>query len=106
MADLLNQGWQIPLSPYRVIRTRDFEQLIERMRINVPSSIRESERTLAERDRIIAEAKSEAERTIQQAKQEAMEIISERSLITTAQQEAGRIVDEGKETCPSTCSGS
>jgi vacuolar-type H+-ATPase subunit H len=80
-----------------VIRSQDFEQVIERMRINVPSSIRESERTVAERDRIIAEAKGEAERIVQQARQEAVDILSERSLITTAQQEAGRIVDEGKE---------
>ena len=67
------------------------------MRINVPSSIRESERTVAERDRIIAAANNEAERIVQQARQEAMDILSERSLVTTAHQEAGRIVDEGKE---------
>ncbi len=67
------------------------------MRINVPSSIRESERTVAERDHILAEAKGEAERIVQQAKQQAMEMLSERALVATAQHEAERIVEESKE---------
>jgi hypothetical protein len=73
------------------------EQLIERMRINVPSSIRESERTLQERDQIIAGARAEADRLIQQARQQAMEMLSERSLVATAQAEAERIVGESRE---------
>jgi hypothetical protein len=87
----------VPLSSYRMVRARELEKLIERMRINVPSSIRESERTLAERDRILYDAQVEAERIIQQAKQQAMEILSERSLMSAAQQEAQRIIDESKE---------
>ncbi|OUC05587.1 hypothetical protein RY27_26385 [Litorilinea aerophila] len=96
MADMLSQGWHIPFTPYRVIRARDFEQMIERLRINVPSSIRDSERTLAERDRILAEASAEAERIIQQARQQAMEMVSERALLATARQEAERIIEESR----------
>lgn len=94
---MLSQGWQVPFSPYRLVRAREMEQLIERMRINVPSSIRESERTLQERDRIMAEARAEAERLIQQARNQAMEMLSERSLVATAQAEAERIVEESRE---------
>ncbi len=94
---MLSQGWQVPFSPYRLVRARELEQLVERMRINVPSSIRESERTLQDRDRIMAEAQAEAERIIQQAKQQAMEILSERSLMATAQAEAERIIAESRE---------
>ncbi len=79
------------------MRARDIEQLLERMRITVPSSIRESERTLAERDRIINDARAEADLIIQQARQQAMEMLSEKSLIATAQAEAERIIGEGKE---------
>lgn len=79
------------------MRARDVEQLLERMRITVPSSIRESERTLADRDRIMNEARAEADRIIQQARQQAMEMLSEKSLIATAQVEAERIIVEGKE---------
>ncbi len=83
---LIGQGTPVPFSAYRLVRARDVEQLLERMRITVPSSIRESERTLAERDRII-----------QQARQQAMEMLSEKALIATAQAEADRIILEAKE---------
>lgn len=95
--DLLTQGTDVPFSSYRLVRARDIEHLLERMRINVPSSIRESERTISERDRIIADAQAEAERIVHEARQRAMELLSERSLVTTAQAEADRIIEEGKE---------
>lgn len=94
---LISQATPIPFTAYRLVRARDVEQLLERMRITVPSSIRESERTLAERDRIMNEARAEADRIIQQARQQAMEMLSEKSLIATAQAEADRIIVEGKD---------
>jgi len=96
LAALVQQGRQIPFTPYRAVRAREVAQLIERMRINVPSSIRESERTLAERDRIIADAEAEAERIVEEARARAMEMVSERALLDTARAEAERIVEEGK----------
>jgi cell division septum initiation protein DivIVA len=96
--ELLKAGWEIPMSSQRVVPAREIEQLIERMRITVPSSIRDSERTLADRDKILAEAKQEAERILQQARQQAAEMLSERALVATAQQEAMRIVEDSRET--------
>jgi vacuolar-type H+-ATPase subunit H len=94
---LISHGTEVPFTSYRLVRARDIEQLLERMRITVPSSIRESERTLAERDRIINDARAEADHIIQQARQQAMDMLSEKSLIATAQAEAERIIGEGKE---------
>lgn len=96
LADLVHRGWQIPFTKYRAVRGREVDQLIERMRINVPSSIRESERTLAERDRILAEAKAQADRIVEEAKRQAIEMVSERALLDTARQEMQRIIDEGQ----------
>lgn len=79
-----------------MIDSNEFAQLIERMRINVPSSIMESERTLAQRDHILSEAHAEAERILQQAKQRAMEIISQDAVMQTARDEAERILGESR----------
>lgn len=80
------------MSPYRVVNADEFSQLIERMRISVPSSIRESERTLAERDAIIAEAQTEAKNIVAQAHGRAQEILSESALVQAAHREADRII--------------
>ena len=96
LAELLEQGRPVPLSGLRVINADEFAQLLERMRINVPSSIRESERTLAERDAILAEAHGEAERILAEAQEQAREMLSRESLMLAAQHEADRIVDESR----------
>jgi cell division septum initiation protein DivIVA len=97
LADLVAQGWTPPFTTYRVLQGEEVEQLIARLRISVPSAIREGERTVAEREQILAAARAEAERIVAEARQQAMALVSERSLVQTAQQEADRIVDEGKE---------
>lgn len=56
----------------------------------------ESERTLAERDHILAEAHAEAERIIQQAKQRAREIVSHEAIMMTAQDEVNRLLEDGR----------
>lgn len=96
LVDLLNRGTRIPLSAYTVIDTNEFYHLLERMRINVPSSIMEGERTLAERDRILAEARAEAERILHQARQRAAELLTDQALVAAARQEADRMVEEGR----------
>jgi len=96
LADALDRGRAIPLTALRVVDANEFAHLIERMRISVPSSIMESERTLAERDHILAEAHAEAERIIQQARQRAMEIVHQDQIVVTARDEAERIMQESR----------
>jgi cell division septum initiation protein DivIVA len=95
--DMVRNSTPVPLTSYRLIRGDEFEQTLERMRINVPSSIRESERTLADRDRIIADAQTEAQRIIKEAKQQAIHLVSERAVVAQAQQEAERVVRDARE---------
>ncbi len=93
---MLEQGRAVPFSSHRVINADQFAEVIERMRINVPSSIRESERTLAERDAILAEAQAEAERIVEEARQRAREIMSRDNIMKAAQNEASRVLEESR----------
>lgn len=96
LADCLNRGWRIPLLPWSVVNAGEATHLLERMRINVPSAIRESERTLSDRDSILQDARSEAERILQAARQRAAELLNEQAIVQAAQYEAERIVEEGR----------
>ena len=89
-------GRPVPLSSHRIINADEFGQALERLRINVPSSIRESERMLAERDAILAEARAEAEQIIEQASQQARGMLTDNALVVAAQREAERILDESR----------
>jgi cell division septum initiation protein DivIVA len=78
--------------------TPQFRQALERLRVSVPSSIIESERTLQERDRILEAAEAEAARMVEQAKRRAQEILSSDTLVSAARQEAERIIIDSQQT--------
>lgn len=96
LEELLEQGRPVPLSQFRVINAEEFAQLLEHLRINLPSSIRESERLLAERDRILAQAESHAHDLVAAAEAQARELLSDNALIEAANNEAERIIYESK----------
>jgi vacuolar-type H+-ATPase subunit H len=82
----------VPLSHLRMVDYQEMAQLVEAMRVNVPSSIIESERTLQERDRILEAAEAEAAHILEQASRRAAEIVSRETMVQTARYEAERII--------------
>ena len=96
LADKLNNSPKMPLTNNRIVDAAEIGQLLERLRISVPSSIMESERTLAERERILAEAEAEAKRTIERAKQRAAELLNQDSLVNMARREAERMAEDAR----------
>ncbi|HAJ36618.1 MAG TPA: hypothetical protein DCL15_13105 [Chloroflexi bacterium] len=89
---LLEGSRRVPLSSLRMVDYNAARQVIERLRVNVPSSIIESERMLQERDRILEAAEAEAARMVEQAKRHVQEILSSDALVAAARQEAERII--------------
>ncbi|MBW7883538.1 MAG: hypothetical protein H3C34_13030, partial [Caldilineaceae bacterium] len=85
------------MSSLRMVEYSQFKQAIERLRVNVPSSIMESERMLQERDRILEAAEAEAVRIVEQAKRRANDIISHDAMVSAARQEAERIIVDAQE---------
>ncbi len=80
------------MSSLRMVDYNAAKEVIERLRVNVPGSIIESERMLQERDRILETAEAEAVRIIEQAKRRAQEILNNDALVSAARQEAERII--------------
>ncbi|MCB0026059.1 MAG: hypothetical protein M9936_27710 [Caldilinea sp.] len=95
---LVENSRRVPMSALRMIDYGQTKQAIERLRVNVPSSIMESERMLQERDRILEAAEAEATRIIEHAKRHANEILSNDSMVAAARQEAERIVIDAQQT--------
>jgi len=97
LEQVLNRGYRMPLSASLVVSGDDCLRLIDQMRISVPSSIKESERMVAERDRILEDARREAESIIEQARQHALEMIKHDYVTQEAQREADRIRAQSQE---------
>lgn len=97
LEQVLNRGWRVPFTASLVINEEECLRLIDQMRISVPSAIKESERMIAERDRIMAEARSRAETMVDQAEAEAVKLVSQHFIAQEAQREAERIVAAGRQ---------
>ena len=69
--------------------------MIDQMRISIPSAIKESERMITERDRILSDAQARAEQIVAHAEQQAIQIVSEDAITDRAREEAERIIAHG-----------
>ncbi len=97
LEQVLNRGWRVPFTSSLVINEEECLRLIDQMRISVPSAIKESERMIAERDRIMADARSRAEAMLDQAEDEAIKMVSQHFVAQEAQREAERTIGIGRE---------
>lgn len=97
LEQVLNQGWRIPLTASLIVNEEECLRLIDQMRISVPSAIKESQRMIAERDRILAEAQAQADAILAQAQHDAAEMVNQHFIVAEARREAQRIVDLGHE---------
>jgi len=96
LEQVLNRGYRLPLSASLVVNEEECMRLIDQMRISVPSAIKESERMVAEKDRILEQARSEAESIVEQARQHALQMIDKDAVTQQARQEVERIVAQGR----------
>jgi vacuolar-type H+-ATPase subunit H len=93
----LNRGWRVPFTASLVVNEEECLRLIDQMRISVPSAIKESERMIGERDRIMEEARTRAEGILDQAEEEAMHMVSQHFVVQESRREAEHIVNLGEQ---------
>jgi cell division septum initiation protein DivIVA len=75
----------------------EMQDIIESIRENIPEQMREAEEVTRDRDEILGESKSEAERLIANAQAQALELVQEQGLYKTAEREARRIIEEANQ---------
>ena len=95
LEDVLNRGLRVPLTSSLMVNEEDCLRLIDQMRISVPSAIKEGERMLSERDRILAEARAEAARVIHEAEALAEEMVGEQHVLMLADTRARDLEEQG-----------
>ena len=92
LESLLENSRRVPMSSLRMVEYAQFRQALERLRVSVPSSITESERTLQERDRILEAAEAEAARVVEGARRRANDLLRDDALVAAARQEGERLL--------------
>ena len=92
----LNESTRVPLSAYLLVNEEKVYSLLDQMRVAVPEEIKRANRIEAEKDRILAQAKEEAERMRELARQEAGELVKRDAIVNAAQHRAENIVERAR----------
>lgn len=96
LEEVLNNGFRVPFTNSAVVDEDAFLDLIDQMRIAIPAEIREAQRIVQERDRILAEARQEAERIVAEARLKAQQLVEEHAVVQQARQRAQEIEAEAQ----------
>jgi cell division septum initiation protein DivIVA len=70
--------------------------LIDQMRVAIPEEIKKAQQIITQRDRILAQAKEEANRTIALAREKAEKQLEDDELIMSARVKAEQIVEQAQ----------
>ena len=92
----LNESTRIPLSPYLLVNEEKVYSLLDQMRVAVPEEIKRANRIEAEKERILAQAKEEAERIRELSRQEAGELVKRDAIVNAAQHRAENILERAR----------
>jgi len=96
LEELFNESRPIPLTHSVVVDEDRVLEIIDQMRISIPDEVKKSQQVLAQRDRVMAQAQEEANRTLTLAKRRGEESMSRDSVVEAAHERAEQILDQAR----------
>jgi vacuolar-type H+-ATPase subunit H len=96
LEELFNQSRPIWLTHSVIVDEDKFLDIIDQMRIAIPEEVKKAKQLYAQKDRVLAQAQEEANRTIELARQKAVELVETEALVEEAQRRATQIIDQSR----------
>lgn len=96
LEELFNNSKPIPLSRNVVVDENAFMDIIDQMRISIPDEIKKAQQVIAQKDRILAQAQEEANRTVSIAREKSERMVEKSDVYQSAQSKADDVVRQAK----------
>ncbi len=96
LEELFNQGRSVPLTHNVMVDEDKMLDIIDQMRIAIPEEVKKAQQLLAQRDRIMAQAQEEANRTVDIARQKANELVQKDPIVQEAQRRGEQILSQAR----------
>ena len=96
LEELFNESKSIPLTRNVMVDEDRMLDIIDQMRIAIPEEVKKAQQLLAQRDRVLAQAQEEANRTLALAREKAEQMVARESLVQTAQMRADQILTQAR----------
>lgn len=96
LEELINKGRPIWFTHSVIVDEDRILDLIDQMRVAIPDEVKKAQQQLAQRDRILAQAQEEANRTIAIAREKSEQLVSRDAIVQAAQARAEQILLQGR----------
>ncbi len=96
LEELFNESKAVPLTRNVMVDEDKMLDIIDQMRISIPEEVKKAQQLLAQRDRIMAQAQEEANRTVEIARQKAEDLVHRDLIVQEAQRRADQIVSQAR----------
>lgn len=93
----MNSGTRVPLTSKALIDEQEFLELVDQLRVAVPDEVRHAKRVSQERDRVISQAQSDADKMLNSAIERAELLVQESDIMRSARQRATELLSQAVE---------
>ena len=96
LEELFNDAKAVPFTHNVVIDEDRMLEIIDQMRIVIPDEVKKAQQILGQRDRFLAQAQEEADRTIALAREKAELLAMKDNVVIEAQRRADQILNQAR----------
>jgi hypothetical protein len=96
LEELLNQSRPLWFTHNVIVDEDRMLDLIDQMRVAIPDEVKKAQQLLAQRDRILAQAQEEANRTLAIAREKSEQLVERDAIVQAAQARADQIIAQAR----------
>jgi len=96
LEELLNQSRPLWFTHNVIIDEDRMLDIIDQMRVAIPEEVKKAQQLLAQRDRILAQAQEEANRTLAIAREKSDQLVERDAIVQAAQARADQIISQAR----------
>jgi cell division septum initiation protein DivIVA len=102
LEELFNESRPIPFTNNVIVDEDRMLDLIDQMRVAIPEEVKSAQKLVAERDRTLAQAQEEAQRTLKLAREKSETIIERDSIVEAAASRADQVLAQAQQEAEAT----
>lgn len=96
LEELFNESKNVPFTKNVMVDEDRMLDIIDQMRIAIPEEVKKAQQLLGQRDRVLAQAQEEANRTIEIARQKADQLVTKEMIAVEAQRRADMVLAQAR----------
>jgi F0F1-type ATP synthase membrane subunit b/b' len=96
LEELLNESRPFPFTHNVLVDEDRMLDLIDQMRVAIPEEVKKAQQVLAQRDRMLAQAQEEANRTLAIAREKSEQLVERDAIVQAAQTRADQLIAQAR----------